>query len=498
MSARVRGPKILRNIPIQQAAMNIGSRFLVLPCGRRSGKTELGKYKIFTEAMRSFQRLKPHDDEMYFVSAPTHSQAKRIYWNDLKKYFDKDLIAKTFEADLILRLKSGCEVHVLGMEKPERAEGTPWDGCLLDEYANMKEQVWKEHVRPALSDRGGWAWFVGVPEGRNHYYDLHTRAQSHFREAKREVSEILQIDQSMLSVKQINALSNARIIERLMDGSLSVDHITDNPDPLVAWLEGNPQPVMLEWAEYQWGSELVLPAHEIEAARRDMSKQEFDQEYNASFVSWSGRVYDSFERELNVKPCRDDMKSLHIGVDFNMNPMCASASNLRGNDLYTFHEFTIKNANTEKLAKEIWKRFQKPARDRGTDREVIVYPDPAGSARHTSSKDGVTDHTILRGGGEYPWNFTVRAPRAAPSIRDRVNVVNARFCNARDERRAFIDPDCENLIKCIDGQPYKDGTTNPSKEKGLDHHPDAYGYKVVGLFPPKKQGFSTERLDSVY
>ena len=65
---------------------------------------------------------------------------------------------------------------MVGLDKPERIEGQPWDGGVLDEYANMKAHAWGANVRPALSDRLGWCDLIGVPEGRNHYYDLHVSA----------------------------------------------------------------------------------------------------------------------------------------------------------------------------------------------------------------------------------------------------------------------------------------------------------------------------------
>jgi hypothetical protein len=77
----------------------------------------------------------------------------------------------------MIPLINGSEIYVLGMDKPERIEGQPWDGGLLDEFGNMKERAWSAHVRPALSDRLGWCDFLGVPEGMNHYHDLYERAK---------------------------------------------------------------------------------------------------------------------------------------------------------------------------------------------------------------------------------------------------------------------------------------------------------------------------------
>jgi hypothetical protein len=59
------------------------------------------------------------------------------------------------ESELVIPLWHGGEIFLVGMDKPERIEGAPVDGGVLDEYGNMKPQAWGENVRPALSDRDG-------------------------------------------------------------------------------------------------------------------------------------------------------------------------------------------------------------------------------------------------------------------------------------------------------------------------------------------------------
>jgi len=46
------------------------------------------------------------------------------------------------------------------------------DGVILDEYADMDPRAWGEVIRPALSDRKGWAVFIGTPKGKNGFYDI--------------------------------------------------------------------------------------------------------------------------------------------------------------------------------------------------------------------------------------------------------------------------------------------------------------------------------------
>ena len=170
----------LRPIEQQLKAFTGKHRFNTFPCGRRSGKTEIiGKRRVVMRALRGSMFNTPR----FFCAAPTRDQAKRIFWQDLKALVHPNWRnGEPSEGELVIRLKNGAEIHVLGMDKPERIEGVGWDGGVLDEYANMKPNVWEAHIRPALSDRRGWCDFVGVPEGRNHYYDLHTYAKSQMME----------------------------------------------------------------------------------------------------------------------------------------------------------------------------------------------------------------------------------------------------------------------------------------------------------------------------
>ena len=148
--------------------MASAARFRVVPAGRRSGKTESAKRKLVIESLGA----KGWADPRFFAAAPTRDQAKAIYWSDLKAMIPPALKVETRESDLVIRMVNGAEIWVIGMDKPERIEGRPWNGGILDEFANMKAGAWGENVRPALSDRKGWCWLIGVPEGRNHYYDL--------------------------------------------------------------------------------------------------------------------------------------------------------------------------------------------------------------------------------------------------------------------------------------------------------------------------------------
>jgi len=48
---------------------------------------------------------------------------------------------------------------------------------VLDEFADMKPEVWHEVVRPMLADRRGWATFIGTPKGKNEFFRLYESAK---------------------------------------------------------------------------------------------------------------------------------------------------------------------------------------------------------------------------------------------------------------------------------------------------------------------------------
>ena len=58
----------------------------------------------------------------------------------------------------------GSSLHVIGMDKPYRAEGVQWDGCVIDESSDQKPKVFDLSIRPALTHREAWCWRIGVPK----------------------------------------------------------------------------------------------------------------------------------------------------------------------------------------------------------------------------------------------------------------------------------------------------------------------------------------------
>jgi len=219
-----------------------------------------------------------------------------------------------------------------------------------------------------------------------------------------------------------------------------------------------------------------VPQSELEAAKVDLPESVYKQEYLASFEMLSNRVYSYFDRTQNVAHTEDHGRELLIGMDFNVCPMTAVVACKVADQLHVIDEIELMNSNTEEMCTEIKARYPK--------RRITVYPDPAGNARKTSATVGQTDFSIIR-----KYGFGLIAPKKHPLVVDRINNVQSMLKNADDQRRLFIHPKCTELIRCLDGLTYKDGTSQPDKTLGLDHMTDALGYMVCEVFPMNKKSY---------
>ena len=165
-------PEQVERHPVISKYRHEQKRFKTVHSGRRSYKTEIAKRTLVAECLAN-------RNQSFFFGAPTRDQAKRIAWSDLKQLSPSWAIESISDGELWIKYKTGSELWVIGFDVPERFDGkSQWHGGILDEYADMKPEVWSEHVEPALRDTRGWCWFIGVPEGKNHYYNLVEYARS--------------------------------------------------------------------------------------------------------------------------------------------------------------------------------------------------------------------------------------------------------------------------------------------------------------------------------
>lgn len=114
----------------------------------------------------------------YAYIAPLLKQAKTVAWDYLKN-FSAPLIpfgASFNESELRADYPNGAQIRLYGADNPDALRGIYLDGVVLDEFADMDPGIWPV-IRPALSDRMGWADFIGTPKGKNGFWDVWRKAQ---------------------------------------------------------------------------------------------------------------------------------------------------------------------------------------------------------------------------------------------------------------------------------------------------------------------------------
>jgi hypothetical protein len=333
---------------------------------------------------------------------------------------------KISETELIITLPNTTEIHVLGLDKPERIEGVVWTGGGIDEIADVKKEALHVNVMPALDtvdprrpNYRAWCWFLGVPDGLNHYYTLCEYART----------------------------------------------------------SGDPT-----YGLYHWKSSAVLPPDILESRKRSMSKKQFRQEFEASFETATGRIYEEFgDHNLTDRELQSH-EAIHWAHDQNFTPLSSSISVIDGENMFIVGEIVLESAVSSQSAEEFVERY----RDH-RNKMVYIYGDPAGRAgeKHGHKSDYNQIEDVLRREG---WRFERRVSLAHPAIKDRQNAVRAKILNAADETTLYVNKDAAPW--CYEGlntvQLQKGSSFMEDQKNQYQHITTAIGYQVAKLWPVER------------
>jgi predicted phage terminase large subunit-like protein len=145
------------------------TRFKIVAAGRRTGKSRLAAWMLIVNALQA-------DKGHVFYVAPTQGQARDIMWQTLLE-LAHPVVTSSHINNLQIKLVNGATISLKGADRPETMRGVSLKFLVMDEYADMKPEVFEQILRPALADQKGAALFIGTPMGRNHFYDLYKYAE---------------------------------------------------------------------------------------------------------------------------------------------------------------------------------------------------------------------------------------------------------------------------------------------------------------------------------
>ena len=231
-------------LPWQQKVWSDDKRFQVIAAGRRTGKSRYAAWRLIIKG------LEAKKGQVFYV-APTQGQARDIMWQALLEV-GHEVISSSHVNNLQIKLVNGAVIALKGADRPETMRGVSLSYLVMDEYADMKPEVWEQILRPALADQKGSALFIGTPMGRNHFYDLHQYAS---------ISE---------------------------DDDWAGYHFTSYDNPL-------------------------LDEEEINTAKKSMSAFSFRQEFMASFEAQGGELFK--EEHIQFSEEEPDGGQFYIAVD---------------------------------------------------------------------------------------------------------------------------------------------------------------------------------------
>jgi len=146
-------------------------RFGVVVCHRRFGKT----YWAINTLIHAALSTKKKEARFAYI-APYYKQSKQVAWDYFKQFTHMIPGIAYNEAELRIDLPNGARVRLYGGDNPDALRGIYLDGVVLDEVADMRPNVWGEVIRPTLTDRLGWAVFIGTPRGIDLFYEIYQKA----------------------------------------------------------------------------------------------------------------------------------------------------------------------------------------------------------------------------------------------------------------------------------------------------------------------------------
>jgi len=222
------------------------NRFIVVAAGRRCGKTRKAAWKLIVKGLETSL-----PNSHIFYVAPTQGQARDIMWKLLCE-LAAPVIRSAHINNMQVTLINGTTISLKGADRPDTMRGVSLYYLVMDEYGDMKPEVFEEVLRPALADQKGGCLFIGTPKGRNHFYDLYKYAE----------------------------LSN--------DPQYSAYHFTS------------------------YDNETLDPA-EIDSAKKSMSTHAFQQEFMASFKNQGSEMFKEEWLQFGSKPKGDG--DYYIAID---------------------------------------------------------------------------------------------------------------------------------------------------------------------------------------
>ena len=212
------------------------SRFFVMVCGRRFGKSTAAAMEATYYASQPNKRV--------WLVGLSYDKADIMFREVWKRMVigKANDVEKASEKERYIRFKWGSVVEAKSADNPDSLVGAGLDLLVIDEAAKVKKKIWEMYLSPTLADKkDSKCIFITTPQGFNWIYDLFLLGKS---------------------------------------DELWESHQAPSWENQYAFPEGESDAFLVE-------------------RKRNMSKEMFEQEFGSAFTSFEGKVY-PFDRNKDV------------------------------------------------------------------------------------------------------------------------------------------------------------------------------------------------------
>lgn len=411
---------------------NSQHRFNVVRFGRQSGKSTYGNNSLLKKAW-------DHPDSRWWYMGPTYRLANQMFERAVYSLTSAKNVAvrDINKTDLMIDLVSGSRIYYLSGENLKALPGETLNGAIVDECRDQRhmKELWTRVLFPMLGTTGGGCDFLSTPDGFDFFWEL---------------------DQ-----------------KHLINRNWGSFHAPSCSNPF-------------------WNQEM------LDAAKEEMSEDLYAQEIEAEFREMgAGSCYSTFGqhniRDNNPFADAGDNYSPHlqmlVGMDFNLSPMSWILGQYKQRDFYFVEEINqdrpaAGKGPTQSAAEELVRRYKESKLKTG----ILIIGDASGKAGQRSAPSGQSDYdTIKITLREAGISFQDKTPDSNPTIKDRVNTVNA-ACKAADGGvHMWFNSRCKIAIKDRQKRKWKEGAASMAFDNGSTpgHMSDAGDYPVCVLAPIK-------------
>ncbi len=113
----------------------------------------------------------------YWYVAPTYRQAKKIAWRMIQKFWDQIKWFTYNASELIVSYTNWSTISLFGAENPDSLRWLDLRWVIFDEYAQQPSNIYSEIVFPMINANWWWVTWIWTPKGKNAFYQLYKRAK---------------------------------------------------------------------------------------------------------------------------------------------------------------------------------------------------------------------------------------------------------------------------------------------------------------------------------